>query len=101
MIVKNIGYLSIYDLEEMHDKKDLFCIYETNKKRNICIKNTEIEQDTLYFVKKDRLPWKVTEGKKICFAKKIFSSIDNDWMDIGKIKLNNDNQIISYEEYQY
>lgn len=95
MIVENTGYLKLEQVLNLTH----FSIYETNKKTHILIRDSSIGSDFLYYPKQDRLPYKITEGKKICFAKKVFDSTKDDITSLTTEKWNNKNQIMTYEEY--
>lgn len=95
MIVSNKGYLKIKDLKELK----YFSIYETSKNTHILLIGKSSDKVCLHFPKKDRLPFKITEGKKICIAKKVFDSEINSIDTIDLSKWNNGNQIMSYEEF--
>lgn len=96
MIVENLGYLKIDDVLKLGH----FSIYETNKKTHILIKNPNSEKNPhLYFPKKDRLPWKIIEGKKICTCKIVFDSKTEPIESINMINWNNGNQILAYQEF--
>ncbi len=95
MIVQNIGYLKLDDVLNLEH----FSIYETNKKTHVLIKNTSREELFIYFPQQDRLPYKTTEGKKICSGKKVFDSKTDSVKIIDTTKWNNGNQIMSYEEF--
>lgn len=95
MIVENTGYMN---LEQVLKLKH-FSIYETNKNTHILVVNTSRDKIQLDFPKQDRLPWKITEGRKICRGVKVFDSLVNNVSDIDLNKWNNKNQIMSYEEF--
>jgi hypothetical protein len=97
MVVENIGYLKLESVLEL----DHFSIYETHKNTHILVKNTSEDELHLYFPKKDRLPYKTIEGKKICRGKKVFDSKTDPLTTINTTKWNGGNQIMSYIEYSY
>ena len=98
MIVSNIGYLNLESVLAL----EYFSIYETHKETNILvISKCSYDKTTLYFPKRDRLPWKLLEGKKICNATKIFDSKVNSIELIDISKWNNGNQIMSYKDIEY
>ncbi len=93
MIVDNKGYLKLENVLELKQ----FSIYETSKDTNVLVKDTREDTVTLYFPKKDRLPWKITEGKRICSGIKVFDSSVDCISRIDLSKWNNGNQIMCYE----
>lgn len=95
MIVENIGYLKIEDVLKLNH----FSIYKTHKGTHILISGTSMVGGAIYYPKKDRLPYKTTEGKKICLTVKVFDSTTDSLFDIDTTKWNNGNQIMSYKEY--
>lgn len=95
MIVKNNGYLKLENVLELKR----FSIYKTNKQTHILIEDTGEERITLYLPKKDRLPYKLVEGKKICNGLKVFDSEINSISQIDISKWNNGNQIMCYKEF--
>lgn len=96
MIVENIGYISIDNLINYTH----FSIFETHKNTHIIVLNTSENSLVLHHPKKDRLPWKLVEGKKICSCKKVFDSKIDNLNNINKSMLNNGNQIIVYQQYE-
>ena len=100
MIVQRIGYLNKEQVSDLLRLGTLFAIYRTNKKTNVLVKGTKDQTIYLQYPKKDRLPWKTVEGKKIVTGVKIFDSdftvLDKE-MDMSG--WNNGNQIMAYEEY--
>ncbi len=96
MIVNNIGYLNLNSVLEI----DHFSIYKTHKNTQILVKNTSVDILLLYFPKKDRLPWKLLEGKKICSGEKVFDSKTDSLIDIDITQWNGRNQIMAYEKYK-
>lgn len=93
MIVEQIGYKKIEDVIKIEH----FSIYETTKGTQILIDGTSQNDNALYYPKRDRLPYKIIEGKKICGLKcKIFDSMINNMSDIDTSKWNNGNQIMVY-----
>lgn len=108
MIVENIGYLKKEDVINLFSSsyrscvmQDSFSIYKTHKNTCVLVKGTTQTNICLSNPKKDRLPWKITEGKKIISGEKIFDSKLNKIEDLETINWNNGNQIIAYEEYIY
>ena len=95
MIVEKIGYLKLKDVLELKRKGDLFSVYVTHKKTIILILDTETNGEAIYYPKRDRLPWKVVEGKSIVSCKKLYSS--NDDVEITTEGWNNNEQIMAYE----
>jgi hypothetical protein len=94
MIVEQIGYKKIEDVIKIEH----FSIYETTKGTQILIEGTSNNDNILYYPKRDRLPYKITEGKKICSIKsKIFDSKVNNLSKIDTTKWNNGNQIMVYD----
>jgi hypothetical protein len=101
MIVENAGYLNYDQVHKLREDKVNFCIYKTTKNTHILIIEPDTNGDniTLYNVKKDRLPYKVVEGKKIISGVKIFDSKSINGLET--IGWNNGNQIMSYKSYDY
>ena len=100
MIVQQIGYLNKEQVSNLLKLGTVFSIYRTNRKTDILVKGTKEPTIYLQYPKKDRLPWKTTEGKKISNGVKIFDSdftIVDIEMDMSG--WNNGNQIMAYEEY--
>jgi TRAP-type uncharacterized transport system substrate-binding protein len=97
MIVTRIGYLNFEDVLKLGQ----FSIYETKKKTHILVMNTSQNIISLYYPKKDRLPWKDVEGKKVTAGEKIFDSKVNDRNLISLKKWNNGNQIMAYKEFNF
>ena len=96
MIVNNTGYIKLDKVLEMFNNNESFSIYHTKKKTLILVKKATEQHIDLYKVKEDRLPWKITEGKKITSGTRIFNS------NTDNIKtINIGNQIMSYEEIDY
>lgn len=93
IIVENIGYLKMESISKLSN----FSIYETNKNTHILIKNINYEKVELFYPKKDRLPYKDVEGKKICKGIKVFDSNVNSISEIKTEKWNNGNQILCYK----
>jgi len=96
MIVENIGYTLIENISNYTN----FSIFETHKNTHIIVLNSSENSLVLYHPKRDRLPWKLVEGKKICACKKVFDSKIDNLNNIDKSMWNNGNQIIVYQEYQ-
>ena len=102
LIVINTGYLSI----EQVLKLESYSIYKTHKGTHILmnwdkhiIKSDQYTQVSFYSPKRDRLPWKVTEGEKICNdVVKIFDS-EQGAENIDFKGWNNGNQIMSYTHF--
>jgi len=95
MIVERVGYLKLDDVLKLGH----FSIYETHKKTNILIQDTSRDVRYICYPKKDRLPWKILDGKKISNCIKIFDSKINNVSEIDTTKWNNGNQIMSYREF--
>jgi hypothetical protein len=95
MIIKQLGYLKFEDVLKLGH----FSIYETKKDTHILVKDCSLETVALYYPKKDRLPWKGVEGKKVTVGKKIFDSTTDDLKTINKSNWNNGNQIMAYTEF--
>ena len=96
MIVENIGYLRLESVLELEQ----FSIYETHKDTHVLVQNTSEEKIHLYFPKRDRLPWKIVEGRKICVGEKVFDSKKDSIFNIDTSKWNGENQIMSYKEFE-
>ena len=95
MIVVRIGYLKLDDVLKLEH----YSIYETHKKTNILIQNTSCDVRYICYPKKDRLPWKILDGKKICNCVKIFDSKINNISEINTTKWNGGNQIMLYRAF--
>jgi hypothetical protein len=95
MIVKQLGYLKIEHLLQLGQ----FSIYETKKGTHILVVNTSENRISLSYPKKDRLPWKDVEGKKITIGTKIFDSKTDALNMINTSNWNNGNQIMAYKEF--
>ncbi len=95
MIVQNLGY---HNLDQVIDLED-FSIYETNMGTEILVAGCHDKSITLYQPKTDRLPYKITEGKRICDAVKIFDS-KSGLAYINTTCWNNGNQIMAYTQFQ-
>ena len=102
IIVQNLGYLNLKPVQEMLQNKVRFGIYYTTKKTMILVKFSEWQKEIcdkiwLYYPKRDKLPYKLVEGKKITFGSIVFNSeIDK---SIDTTGWNNGNQIMTYEEF--
>jgi len=99
MIVENTGYIKLGQIEEMINDEKLFSIYKTRKDTMVLVKNSDKSELQLYYPKKDRLPWKILEGKKIGICTRVFTSLEDDFKLFDISTLNNNNQIISYKKY--
>jgi hypothetical protein len=98
MIVQNIGYLKIEDVNKMINDKINFSIYKTSKNTAVLVINSNQNTIDLFRAKQNRLPWKIVKGNKITYsAKKLFNSIENKKTELNTEFWNN-NQIISYKE---
>lgn len=91
MIVKQIGYFKESDVNELRQKGTEFSFYKTHKNTVIIVLGSSHRfGNVLYYPKYNRLPWKVTEGKKIVSIKEKLNSVDiSEW--------NNKEQIMVYE----
>ncbi len=100
MVVENKGYLKKADVINMIGNS-YFAIYETYKNTNILIMCSYLLGDNvhLYYPKKDKLPYKTVDGRKITSGKKVFDSKKDDVSLLENIKWNNGNQILSYKEF--
>lgn len=104
MIVKNNGYLSLEKVKALYDSNVRFAIYQTKKKTNILVMNIFGQypsQSSFYYPQKDRLEFKIDEGKRITDGVKIFDSINNSIADIDMSGWNNGNQIMSYKPWEF
>jgi hypothetical protein len=104
MIVENAGYLKMEQVLEMATNKEIFAIYLTHKGTHILIKDLDCnlqEHTVLYLPKKDRLPWKLTEGKRIVSGTRVFKSTIDDINNLDTSKWNNKNQIMSYKQFSF
>lgn len=101
MVVENTGYLKLSQVLGMLEKGKLFGIYLTKKGSNILITDTNVERTSIHHPIKDRLPWKVLEGKTIssCVTR-VFNSQTDSSDDIDISNWNNGEQIMSYIEYR-
>lgn len=100
MIVEQVGYLKLKDVYAMKENGILFSVYETNKKTVVLVLNTKQKNIHLFYPKKDRLPWKLTEGKKIVRCELVYTSDDIiDSSTISTRGWNNDEQILAYKEF--
>jgi hypothetical protein len=100
MIVQNNGYLKQKQVIDLLKSGICFAIYKTHKNTNILVKGANCDNIDLYYPKKDRLPWKTVEGKKVISGTKIFDS-NSKIEDLDTTYWNNKTQIMSYEEYYY
>lgn len=104
MIVENYGYTSAENVLKLN----LFCIYKTYKNTFILINldNNPYEYNfirntiELYTVKKDKLPFKIAEGKKITHGVIVFDSTKDDKKDLDISEWNGSKQIITYKPYK-
>ena len=99
MIVDNNGYVNFNQVLEMVKNGEAFSIYETKKKTTILVKGAKELNISLYRPQHDRLPHKLIEGKKITSGVKIFDSKTNEISLLDTSKLNNGNQIMTYQEF--
>ena len=100
MIVDQIGYFKIEDVQSLIEDQKQFSIYKTFKKTHVLILDTDREEIRMSYPKKDRLPWKVLEGKSITNCEKVFDSSTNFFDEIDLSKWNNSDQIMAYKEYE-
>lgn len=101
IIVEKIGYLSLADVQKLINNNERFGIYKTAKGTEILVKfpvwQIVSKAVWLYYPKRDRLPYKVVEGRKITYGNIVFNStIDK---EISTTNWNNGNQIMAYEPY--
>jgi hypothetical protein len=94
MVVRNLGYIKFESLPNLGH----FSIYETSRKTVVLIKDTSLECMDIYRPRRDRLPYQVEPGKRICSCYKIHDSKTDSLQDIDPSKLNMGKQIIAYEE---
>jgi hypothetical protein len=101
MIVYNTGYLKKEDVIALHEKGVKFGIFKTYKGTCILVKYKYkiYNIEYLYLPQFDRLPYKVIEGKKITHGSLVFDSTQDDIDMLDTKDWNNENQIISYEDY--
>ena len=97
MVVEQVGYLKLNQVQDLKNNSELFSIYNTSKNTTILILNTDRDNLHLTYPKQDRLPWKTVEGKKIVRCKRIYCS--NETTEIPTIGWNNDEQIMTYKEF--
>lgn len=104
MIVSNLGYKKIDFLKDLVENGRSFSIHNTHKGTQIAFLTdnfSKLRENAIYQPKKDRLPWKVTEGKRIVtIEEKIFDSTENSLEELNTEKWNNGNQILCYEEFK-
>lgn len=98
MIVRQIGYLKVNNILEMISKGEKFSIYKTRKNTCVLVKGANSKTIHLYYPKKDRLPYKDVEGKKIISGQKVFDSESTNDI-LNNTNWNNGNQIMAYEEF--
>lgn len=105
MIVENTGYKKLDEVLQMYANNKPFSIFETHKGTHIlysdlaCNIGVRGNVSQFYFPKKDRLPWKITEGKKVAKCTCVFNSTIDDIKELNTSKWNNKNQIMSYEQF--
>jgi hypothetical protein len=97
MIVEQVGYFKLNDVKELKENGKLFSIYKTNKNTMVLVLDTKRTNLHLSYPKKDRLPWKTVEGKKIARCELVLCSDDD--TEITTCGWNNNEQIIVYEEF--
>lgn len=98
MIVEQIGYIKSEAIMDMLIKGEKFSLYKTHKNTCILVQDTHVMNVELFYVRRDKLPWKITEGKKIISGERIFSSEkESDVLDNSL--WNNGNQVIAYRQY--
>lgn len=94
MIVNQVGYKSIQEVIDLITEDYKFSIYKTVKGTEILILDVDTMSIQLYYPKKDRLPYKVVEGKKITRGERIYSSTGTE-----KLYVPDWYQIMAYEEF--
>jgi hypothetical protein len=103
MIVNRIGYLKKEQVLEMLQKGEHFSLYSTHKNTVVLIKNSpyalSFAKMQLCYPKKDRLPYKTVEGKKIAYVTRFFNSASDSIELIDFEKWNGGNQVMAYEEF--
>jgi len=97
MIAQQVGYLKLNDVLKLKEDGTLFSIYKTHKNTNVLVLNRDKKNLNLTYPKKDRLPWKLTKGKKIVRCERIYCSKED--TEISTANWNNGEQIMCYEEY--
>ncbi len=97
MIVNQIGYLNLGAVNKLKENGKLFSIYKTNKNTVILVLNTKKKSLHLSYPQKNRLPFKVVEGKKIAKCELIVCS--ETAINITADGWNNNDQIMAYEEF--
>lgn len=95
MIVEQVGYLKLKDLKELKTQEKLYSLYKTHKNTIILILSTKEKNLSLFYPKRDRLPYKILEGKKIVTCELIYCSNDN--TKIVTTGWNNNEQIMAYK----
>jgi hypothetical protein len=97
MIVEQVGYLKLNDVLKLKEEGKLFSIYKTNKDTMILVLNTTQTNPHLSYPKKDRLPYKTVEGKKIARCELVYCS--NEDTNITTCGWNNNEQIMAYKGF--
>ena len=101
MIVEQTGYLKLENIIDLLQNGVKFCIYKTHKNTNILVTQPfgYGNSVSLFYPKKDRLPYKLVQGRRIIDGTKIFDSESK--TDIfDNINWNNGNQIMSYKSLE-
>jgi len=99
VVVENIGYLKKEQVADMISNKIRFGIYKTHKDTVVLVIGADYDTINLYYPKKDRLPWKTVNGKKIAKGNLIFNPAKDDFKSHDFSKWNNNTQIITYKEF--
>lgn len=103
LIVSNIGYVNRATIDDLIKDRVNFRIYRTNKNTDVLVKiltiGTFSEEVQLYMPKKDRLPYKIIEGKRITSGYEVFDPNTDGTDELDKINWNGGTQIMAYEEF--
>ena len=95
MIVENLGYLKTEQILDMIKNNYVFSIYKTRKNTKIIVRGIVYNEIHLFYPKKDRVPYKSVEGRKIIDGVKIFDSKTDVFNESDY-----PNQMISYQEFR-
>lgn len=99
MIVQQIGYLKLNQVNDFLKERIPFSIYRTTKNTLILIKTPDEKGDIvhIFYPDKSRLEWKFVEGKRITRCTKVFDSTKQSEFETSG--WNNGNQIMSYKPF--
>ncbi len=98
MIVNQTGYKTLAEVQGLTEP---FGIYRTKKNTLVLVQsNCLYPNENLYYPKKDRLPWKDEEGKKISLELvRVFDSKSDDVSTLDCSEWNGGKQIMAYKEF--